>query len=146
MDKSQILKKVCPIFQNDSKVSAVYLFGSRATQKAHLKSDIDLAILFEQRLPKLESYQRLEYYFVKLAKALGTDPDLVDLETVNLILLFEILREGEVLLENNRERNRDFIARKTVECIDFQFIVRLCAKGMYRKMKEKVDGQKGGTL
>ena len=140
MNKTQILKKIQPIFQNNAEVAAVYLFGSQATQKTHSQSDIDLAIFFERRLPKLESYKRLEKYFLQLVRILGTEPDLVDIEQVNLILLCEILTNGDILLENNRDKNRAFVARKAVECIDFQFIAEQCVEGMYRKSREIICG------
>lgn len=140
MNLKEIQKKIRPIFEHDPDVSAVYLFGSHATNKNHSKSDIDLALLFEHQLSKLDSYKKLEKYFVKLVKALGLEPDLVDLEKTNSILLLEILQNGTILIENNRERNRNFIAQKTVQCIDFQYIVRKCAMGMHRKAMEELSG------
>jgi predicted nucleotidyltransferase len=140
MNPVEIQKRISPLFEHDPEVAAVYLFGSQATGKNDSKSDIDLAILFERRLSAIDSYKKLAKYFTGLVKALQSEPDLVDMENVNLILLFEILREGKVLIENNRERNREFVARKIVECIDFQYIVKKCAEGMYRHAMEDQSG------
>ncbi|MDZ7334094.1 MAG: nucleotidyltransferase domain-containing protein [candidate division KSB1 bacterium] len=140
MRYQDIQQKIRPIFESDPEIAAVYLFGSTATGKNHLKSDIDLAILFQRPLSTIESHRRLEQHFVKLTKALGAEPDLVDLEKIDLILLFEILKEGIILIENDRERNRNFMGRKLVECIDFQTIMKRCARGMYRNALERVSG------
>jgi len=133
------LNKIIPIFENED-IAAVYLFGSQATGKKHPESDLDLAILFNKKLSGLDAYLRLEKYFVQLVRLLRLEPDLIDMEQANLVLLFEILQHGKLLVENNREKNRSFIANKTIECIDFNYIVRICAKGMYRKAKENTGG------
>ena len=44
---NKIQQIITSLFHNDPEVTAVYLFGSQATQKNHINSDIDLAILFE---------------------------------------------------------------------------------------------------
>lgn len=141
MKSDDIARQIRQIYESDREVAAVYVFGSNATGRAHAQSDIDLAILFERRLPRWESYKRREKHFALLARALKTEPDVVDLEEVNLILLLEILQHGVIVIENNHERNVGFRARKIVECLDFQFIVRRCAEGMHRKGMEKSNGQ-----
>lgn len=146
MDQAKTLEKIRPLFENNAEVAAVYIFGSQASPKARFDSDIDLAILFEQRLIGYEAYQRRERYFVQLARTLNTDVDVLDMEQVNLILLFEILQRGAVLFENNREKHRGFLARKNIECLDFQFTVKRCAEGLQRKSLERVRGQDRRTL
>jgi len=143
----QIQKKISPVFKNNSEIAAVYLFGSHATQKANDNSDIDLAILFEKRLFNYESYQRREKYFLRLTRTLGTEPDLVDMEEVNLILLFEILTDGKILIENNIDRNRQFRAQKIVECLDFQITFKQFAQSMHANAVERLkDGKNIGPL
>ena len=133
------MNKIIPIYKNKD-IAAVYLFGSQATGKKHPKSDLDLAILFHKKLSSLDAYRRLEKYFVQIVRLLRLEPDLVDMEQANLVLLFEILQYGKVIVENNRNKNRAFIAKKIVECIDFNYIVQICARGMYRKAKENIGG------
>lgn len=146
MQRDDIAKKIRQLFESDGEIAALYLFGSVATGKAHPQSDIDVAILFEKRLARWESYQRREKYFALLAKELRTEPDVVDMEEVNLILLFEILKDGRLVVENNHEKSVDFGARKIIECLDFQFIVKRCAEGMRRKSVEKIRGQDRRTI
>ncbi len=76
----QIRNKISPVFNDNPEITAVYLFGSHATGRATDGSDIDLAILFEKRLLNYENYLRREKYFLQLVRALGTEPDLVDME------------------------------------------------------------------
>ena len=56
--------------------------------------------------------------------------DLVDRGKINLVLLFEVLNGGKMLIENNRSKNRNFIAQKLIEYFDFEFILKQCMQGM----------------
>ena len=132
-----IQKKIAGILQNDSDIAAVYLFGSQAKNKGHKRSDIDLAILFKKKLSTGESFQRMQNYFIKLSRLLGHELDLVDLEKINLILSFEVLHGGKILIENDCSKNRNFIAQKMIEYFDFEFNLKQCMQGMYLKAMEK---------
>ncbi len=50
-----------------------------------------------------------------------------------MVLLFEVLYGGKMLIENNRSKNRNFIAQKLIEYFDFEFILTQCMQGMYLK-------------
>ncbi|MBN2012095.1 nucleotidyltransferase domain-containing protein [candidate division KSB1 bacterium] len=146
ISKNEITSIINQNFKNDEIIAAIYLFGSQASGKTHSRSDIDIAILFNKCLPKIEAHYRLETYFTKLSRALEADPDIVDMEHVNLILLFEILHDGVIILENNQDRNRVFQAQKIIECIDFQVIAKRCAHGMYKNTMERLRGKDYSTV
>lgn len=138
---NELFEKISTIFKNDPEVAAVYLFGSYATGKAHDSSDLDLAILFTQPLSRMESYKRLESFFVRLSRLVGREVDLVDMEQANLILLHEILTEGKIIIENNKELNRAFRGQKMVECLDFLVTFRKFTKSMHaRALERRKDG------
>ncbi len=134
--KQQIAKALVA----DQDVAAVYLFGSKAEGRAIVDSDLDLAVLFKERLLPQEAYRRKERVFVRLDKVLRTDFDLVDLLSANLLLTSEILKNGVCLLENDTDVSRSFIAQKTVEYIDFEPVFKLCAMGMHKKAKSRMNG------
>ena len=138
--KKEIQSKIADLFNNDKEIAAVYLFGSRAKNNESEKSDIDLGFLFNEKLSSIESYKMLQNYFVKLSRFFGKEYDLVDMERINFVLLFEIIRDGKILIENNRKKNRHFKAQKIVQYFDFEYILKQCATGMFRKAMEKQGG------
>jgi uncharacterized protein len=138
--KKEIQSKIADLFKNDKEIAAVYLFGSHAKNNESAKSDIDLGFLFNEKLSSIESYKMLQNYFVKLSRFFGKEYDLVDMERINFVLLFEIIRDGKILIENNRKKNRHFKAQKIVQYFDFEYILKQCATGMFRKAMEKQGG------
>lgn len=85
------------------------LFGSRAREKAHSGSDIDVAVAFEEGSDTLDA--RLELG-ADLALILGTDEvDVVDLRTAPTSLVRTVFREGDRLVGRKKEAHR---LRKTL--------------------------------
>lgn len=76
----------------------VYVFGSEATQTSNAESDIDIAIL--ARKPLTLSL-RLSLA-IELEEIAGQKVDLVDLRTVPLTLIMQVLEKGQPLLVKNK--------------------------------------------
>jgi predicted nucleotidyltransferase len=75
-------------------ITLAILFGSRATERTHSKSDIDLAILIEKVEP-----DKLQLIY-ELADILNGEIDLVILTNdTDPILLYEIFSTGKILYE-----------------------------------------------
>lgn len=71
-------------------VEIAVLFGSRARDEASASSDVDLAVRgVADRL----------HIAAELSRSLGTEVDVVDLDTDDLVLLAEIVRDGHCVLE-----------------------------------------------
>lgn len=71
-------------------IELAVLFGSRARDKARANSDVDLAVR--------GAADRL-HLAAELSLSLGTEVDVVDLDTHDLILVAEIVRDGLCVLE-----------------------------------------------
>ncbi len=85
-------------------VSVGYLFGSFARGEAHDRSDIDVAVVFENGASGLPTKLALG---ADLALALGTDDvDVVDLESAPPSLIRTIFREGDRLIGNTTDERR----------------------------------------
>jgi predicted nucleotidyltransferase len=82
----------------------VYLFGSAAAGQLRPDSDVDLAFLSRQSIPPEEVFQAR----LRLAEALGSDVDLVDLARATAVLRKEVLATGRVLLETDPQRRAEF--------------------------------------
>jgi predicted nucleotidyltransferase len=87
------LDRLEKVFQNYPQIQAVYLFGSTASGKTHAESDLDLAILPEKS--SLRS-QKLDI-LADLAREGFSDVDLVFLDTKDVIVKFESVRQNRLL-------------------------------------------------
>lgn len=87
------LDRIEKVFQKYPDIQAVYLFGSTASGKTHAESDLDLAIL-----PRKSSlrHQKLDI-LADLAREGFSDVDLVFLDTKDVIVKFESVRQNRLL-------------------------------------------------
>jgi len=81
-------------------VAAAYLFGSYVSGRMTGRSDVDIAILFSDNYRG--DVDRLDL-MVRLSAAAGKDADIVILNDAAPFLYHEILSNGELIFENNRE-------------------------------------------
>jgi predicted nucleotidyltransferase len=107
---------------------AVYIFGSVARGTAGPKSDIDVAVLFDQNPPSTLMGPRLSLEG-DLAQALGRPADLVVLNTASADLVHRVLRDGDLVIERDRSRRIRFEVAKRNEYFDLQRI-----RDEYRRM------------
>jgi predicted nucleotidyltransferase len=100
-------------------ILAVYLFGSYGTKYQTNLSDIDLAVLVSNSVTPDLAYQ-LDLS-AQLADIIQEeDIDVVILNTVSVVLQFEVLSTGKLLYERNHELVCDFLERVLKEYGDFQ--------------------------
>ncbi|MBC7775199.1 MAG: nucleotidyltransferase domain-containing protein [Phycisphaerae bacterium] len=87
-------------------LKAVYLYGSRALGKARPDSDYDVAVLAASPLEGKDVFFRLQ---LELAGLTDSGVNLVDLQSLPIVLQFEVLRG----------RKRLFCADRAF-CVDFE--------------------------
>ncbi|MBI2050819.1 MAG: nucleotidyltransferase domain-containing protein [Parcubacteria group bacterium] len=96
-----------------------YVFGSAATGGSRKGSDVDLAVyldpafrarFFDIRLELLEQFTR----------SLGSEADVVVLNTAAPFLRYVAMREGIVAFEGSREARIDFELKALNEYFDYQ--------------------------
>jgi predicted nucleotidyltransferase len=87
------LDRLKKVFRKYPDIQAVYLFGSAASGKTHAESDLDLAILPEK--PSLRG-QKLDI-LADLAREGFSDVDLVFLDTKDVVIKFESVRQNRLL-------------------------------------------------
>jgi len=103
LTQERIQRAVSEVAQNDARILAVYLFGSRTKGEEHARSDVDLAVLFDKpcSLPALVDLE------IQFEDALGTKVDLVDLGKVRPFLALDVIR-GERLVCRDSKRCDEF--------------------------------------
>lgn len=88
--KQQIIQFITTHF---TAVKGIYLFGSQADRTVHSESDYDIAFLLEK--PKAIDPVKLFNLKADLARILGADVDLVDLQTAKTDFRFVIISTAE---------------------------------------------------
>lgn len=80
-------------------VSLALLFGSRAKNREHPLSDLDVAVRFDEDVSEEERRQLLDTITAAIIESTGIDAvDLVDLERVSADLGYDILAHGVLLI------------------------------------------------
>jgi hypothetical protein len=87
------LSRLEKVFQKFPGIQAVYLFGSTASNKMHTESDLDLAILPEKQTLRGHKLDIL----AELAREGFSDVDLVFLDTKDVVIKFESVRQNHLL-------------------------------------------------
>lgn len=92
------------VILENAQVDAVYLYGSRAKQTARETSDWDIAVLFSEYEPELESRllrpQALEAELERALKLYGR-VSVVDLEAAPVYLQYSVLMSARKLFDRN---------------------------------------------
>ena len=100
----------------DGRVRLAVLFGSVAKGLAHPGSDLDLAVLLDERTTAGHELSLQE----AVASVSGRDVDLVRLESANVILRNRIAREGVLLVERERGAFARFAANAALEYLEME--------------------------
>ena len=80
----------------------IYGFGSQAEDRARAESDIDIAVLCENKLSEVENFEMAQ----TLASRLGRDVDLIQLNSANDVLKIQVIKNG-VLLHSSSSKIKD---------------------------------------
>jgi predicted nucleotidyltransferase len=85
---------------------AAYLFGSRARDEAGPASDYDIAVLVGRPLDSQFRWALQE----ELAVLVHANVDLVDLRRASTVMRVQVLKDGRVLVDNDRSARELFEA------------------------------------
>jgi len=100
------IEKIKQFGSGQDEIAAVYVFGSVARGKARKKSDIDIALITETKLPAIK---RMEMENA-LSNRLGKEVDLVVFHQASPLLQHQILKHGRLVYEANpKERVRQSV-------------------------------------
>jgi len=95
-------------------IHTAIVFGSIATGRAHPDSDLDFAVQADRPLSATQKQQLIE----DLALATGRPVDLVDLSTVGVALLGQILKHGH-RIHGTDTAYAELLSRHLVDAEDF---------------------------
>ena len=125
------------------KVALAYVFGSFAYGTVTPLSDLDIAVVFDERVPDKERFDRRLRLSYEIGKLTEMDRvDVVDLEAVrNPLLKHDAALEGKVLFSKNKEFQRKFELRILQEYEDTKYLRKMQSSIMRRHIKEGIFGK-----
>ncbi len=122
-------------------VIAAYLYGSRAAGRERPHSDADIAIYTTPFQTRLDSFHAKLEYQRGISDIIKKNTDIVFLQETGELLAYQIIKHGILVYEADSQMHRAFVARRMVQCIDFQYLQDRMQKGMMQAMRGEVHGQ-----
>ena len=115
------LRLLAQEFERDSSVIALYLFGSFARGEEGPLSDIDVAVLADRSMLSQRVGDPVVEYLGRINRVLGTDEvSFVLLNEAPLVLRYEVIRGGQVLVDNRPRARLDFEVHTEDLYMDFR--------------------------
>lgn len=110
--------QVADLYRNDSRVVALYIFGSWAKGRPRANSDIDLAFLLSgDAAAASDDFILAE--MTRLSDQLRCRADVVVLNGASAFLRMQVFRKGSLVLEKVPLLHRRFRAESMIEAADF---------------------------
>jgi len=110
--KNEKLLKILKNFFKDAE--AIYIFGSFANNTFNENSDIDIAILYKNRIDRIKLFNMQNELSLKFNK----NVDLVDLQDINDVFAYEIINKSKKLKTSKFAKEYEF--RVWLRYIDWQ--------------------------
>jgi len=143
-DIMSLMPTLVEAISKDEHVNALFLFGSRAEDRQGDTSDVDLAVLLDDDLPRrLRSDKRLDLLALATTTLSTDEVDLVVLNDAPVSLAYRVFSQGRLLYERPglREARVRFQARTYSNYLDFVPAETVIHEGLMRRFKE---GRFGG--
>ncbi|HEX9731704.1 MAG TPA: nucleotidyltransferase domain-containing protein [Thermoanaerobaculia bacterium] len=129
-DTEALQHRLRPIFRGYPSIAAVYLFGSVARGTASEGSDVDLGLLLDPSVLEGELHRFLGDLAASLEAATAPRPlDLVVLNAQGPVFCHEVLLDGRLVYEGDRERRIDFESDTIVRALDFRPTLEIATRG-----------------
>ena len=121
--------------KKDNFILAVYFFGSQIKGKSSRYSDIDIAILFDNKVKEEEYTDKQIVIINDLTAILGKEIDVTVLNRASLFLRYHILKEGMKIYERPTRVEHNFEAMAIMQYFDFLPIKNRIENGLLSKIK-----------
>lgn len=130
-----IQENIATFFENKKDIVAVYLFGSYADGRERAASDVDLAILFDNRDREAVN-QRLDKYLVDLSRSLRKDIHLTAMDFAGEELLKQIFKKGKCMVVNDSKKLAVFKMIAFTKIVNFEHYRSQMQSGIIRTVME----------
>jgi uncharacterized protein len=120
-DKNKVIGQIRDYFDDKDSIGAVYLFGSIITEYFNYKSDIDLAILLDPEITKLDAFDIKLEVAADLEDILKKDIDIVIFNTAPVKLRHQILK-GKLIVEKDKGLRIEEEVKTIRDYLDMKYI------------------------
>ena len=114
-----IREKVVSLCEAEPAITAAYIFGSYAKGKGKKSSDVDVALLLNEK--KISGFSTLGFV-TTLEKQLGCKADVVILNKADEVLKYEVRRQGKLIYERSEEYRKQFEVKGRKSYEDFLYL------------------------
>lgn len=152
LEKKEEIKRIL----EERGVVLAYIFGSFVKENISNLSDIDIAILFSDDIPKEKYFDlklEISYLLLKALRELKREIDLVVLNEASLTLKYQVIKYGVVIYKKDEkarvnfelETIKNYLDTKPIRDESFRYLVKRIEDGkigyVYRfKCDSKKDG------
>lgn len=127
--KEQI-EKIKRLLKSNPYIEFAYLFGSQARMQADERSDWDIALYFNKDPKKLPAWTVFSLE-AEISRELNKEAQIITLNGLEPpVLIFQIIKNGILLVDNNPEKRIIFEAQTLSKYHDYQYYLK-------RQMAEK---------
>lgn len=142
MNLENDIRRIVDYFKRKAEISALYVFGSAAHGKETAESDIDIAVLIDDRKKGGKTYASLaNTYYAASPKFSSRPVDIVILNTASPFLKHRIIKTGKVLFDRNRKLRVRFTAQAVIEYLDYKPIEDICLKAVAGRFRRRTVGR-----
>jgi uncharacterized protein len=127
--------KIKDYFSHRNNIAAVYFFGSHVAGKERPGSDVDIAVLFQNRDPE-PMIDSIDTYMVDLSRLLKKDIHPVVLNHAGETLLLQILNKGKCIVINDQRKLALFKVEAFAKIFDFTYYYRLMQSGLIKSIMQ----------
>lgn len=128
--KKQI-EKIKNLLDGKPYIEFAYLFGSQAKGLADYRSDWDIAVYFNKDPKKLPA-RTVFSLEAEASREIGKEAQIITLNGLESpVLLFQILKDGILLVDNDTEKRIVFEAKALSKYHDYQYYLKRQMRGIY---------------
>lgn len=139
MDRSKLEERLKGYFATRDEVVAAYLFGSRAQNRQHPGSDLDLALLlYHQQAANAFEYKA--QYVVELGRILKLDIHPVIMNTAGEELLRQVFAKGKCVQVNDQRACALFRISAYCRIADFDRYRKMAQRGFLDRLRREAAG------
>lgn len=136
------IRRVISYFRSRKEVSALYLFGSCAEGRALPQSDIDMAVLIDEKKLKRKNYEQLKNVYYKASPSFSLrQVDIAILNTASPYLKHRVIKTGKILFDRNRRLRVRFTTNAIIEYLDFKPIEDIFNKAVTNRFRRIAVGR-----
>lgn len=122
LPETQLITSLRSLGRAHRSIATLYLFGSQATGKKGPLSDVDMAVLLDEKQvsPKRFFRFRLDLIAAATRACRRPDVDVVVLNEATPVLKYEVVRSGRLLYERDHSLRVEFEARAIQHYLDLE--------------------------